>query len=416
MAFGVAFYDGNESMDENKYFLKGALYGALVMLFITVAGLSAWHFLGADAFFERMTGKEESKVLISEAEQKIEEINTLVDEYYLYEDKIDKGDLRNGIYEGIVNALVDPYSTYYDESQTEEFEAITTGEYSGIGALLMQYRNTNEVEILKVYEETPAQEAGLQKNDILYKIDGETLDGDLQSIVAKIKGEEGSTVSLTVLRGEDREEVELQVVRRMVQVHTIEHEMLEDQVGYIQISEFSTITYAQFEAALNDLQTKGMQRMIVDLRGNLGGNLITTCEILDLLLPKGLIVYTEDKKGNREEYQSDDEHQISLPFVVLVDGNSASASEIFAGAVQDHEAGIIVGTTTYGKGVVQKVYQLSDGTRLKLTVSEYFTPNGRSIDGKGITPDVEVQYGENETEQSVDGQLEKAVEVVKEIE
>lgn len=400
-------------MDENKYFLKGALSGALIMLLITVVGLSAWHFLGADAFFERVTGKEKTKVLTSKTEEKIKEINSLVEEYYLYENEVDKGALRDGIYDGLVNALVDPYSAYYDKEQTEKFEATTTGEYSGIGALLIQYRNTNEIEIVKVYDGSPAQEAGLEKKDILYKIDGEELTGDIQSAVAKIKGEEGSTVLLTVLRGKDKEEIELQAKRGVVQTQTVEHKMLADQIGYIQISEFATVTYAQFEEALKDLQSQGMQRMVIDLRGNLGGNLVTTCEILDLLLPKGLIVYTEDKYGNKEEYTSDDEHQISIPLVVLVDGNSASASEIFAGAVQDHNVGKVVGTNTYGKGVVQKIYKLSDDTRLKLTVSEYFTPNGRSIDGKGITPDVEAEYGANETDESIDNQLEKAVEVVK---
>lgn len=402
-------------MDENKYFLKGALYGALVMLFITAAGLSVWHFLGADAFFERVTGKEENKVLVSKTEQKIEEINKLVDEYYLYENEVDNESLRDGIYEGLVNALVDPYSTYYDKDQSVEFEEMTTGEYSGIGALLVQYRDTNEVAILKVYDGTPAMEAGLKEDDILYKVDGEELTGDIHTTVAKIKGEEGSYVSLSVLRGKEREEVELEVERRVVQTQTVEHEMLGDQIGYMQISEFAAVTYEQFEAALRDLESQGMQRMIVDLRGNLGGNLITTCKILDLLLPKGLIVYTEDKNGNREEYLSDEEHQISIPVVVLVDGNSASASEIFAGAVQDHNIGKVVGTTTYGKGVVQKIYELSDGTRLKLTVSEYFTPDGRRIDGKGIVPDVAAEYGENETEESTDNQLEKAIEVVKEM-
>ena len=189
--------------------------------------------------------------------------------------------------------------------------------------------------------------------------------------------------------------------------------MKEDQIGYIRITEFDQVTYEQFKTALEDLQNKGIKGLIMDVRGNPGGNLETVCDILDLILPKGLIVYTEDKDGKREEYSSDAEHSIEIPMTVLVDGRSASASEIFAGAIQDYKLGKLVGTTTYGKGVVQQIFPLTDGTSIKLTIAEYFTPNGRNIHGKGIEPDVEQEYVYDEGNPENDNQLKKAVEVLK---
>ena len=189
--------------------------------------------------------------------------------------------------------------------------------------------------------------------------------------------------------------------------------MLEDNLGYIAVSEFDSVTYDQYQQALEDLQNQGMQGLIVDLRNNPGGNLSTVCDMLDLMLPEGLIVYTEDKDGNRQEMTSDDEHQFNLPMTVLMNGNSASASEIYAGAIQDYGLGKIVGTQSYGKGVVQQIFDLKDGTCVKLTIAEYFTPNGRNINGEGITPDVEVEYEKDENNPDADNQLEKAMEILK---
>ena len=217
-----------------------------------------------------------------------------------------------------------------------------------------------------------------------------------------------------MLRGENNEEVTVTAVRNTIQAQTIEYEMKDDKIGYIAVSEFDLVTYAQYKDALTDLEGEGMKGLIVDLRNNPGGNLSTVCEMLDLMLPEGLIVYTEDKEGNREEMESDEESQFHLPMVVLMNGNSASASEIYAGAIQDYGIGKIVGTQSYGKGVVQQIFDLKDGTCVKLTIAEYFTPKGRNINGTGITPDVEVEYEKNEEDPEADNQLDKAVEVLKE--
>ena len=232
-------------------------------------------------------------------------------------------------------------------------------------------------------------------------------------MVSHIKVEKGTTVDITVLRGEENEEVTVTVTRDTIQAQTVEYRMLEDNLGYIAVSEFDSVTYDQYQQALEDLQNQGMQGLIVDLRNNPGGNLSTVCDMLDLMLPEGLIVYTEDKDGNRQEMTSDDEHQFNLPMTVLMNGNSASASEIYAGAIQDYGLGKIVGTQSYGKGVVQQIFDLKDGTCVKLTIAEYFTPNGRNINGEGITPDVEVEYEKDENNPDADNQLEKAMEILK---
>ena len=236
---------------------------------------------------------------------------------------------------------------------------------------------------------------------------------DLSEVVTYIKGEKGTEVELTVLRGEDADEVTVTAVRDTVEAQTVEYEMLEDQIGYLAVSEFDSVTYGQYEEALEALSDQGMEGLVVDLRNNPGGNLNTVCDMLDLVLPEGTIVYMEDKEGKRQTYSSDDAHQLDVPMAVLVNGNSASASEIYAGAIQDHEAGTIVGTQTYGKGVVQQIFDLGDGTSVKLTIAEYFTPKGRSINGEGVTPDLEVEYEPDEKDPEADNQLEAAAEAVK---
>ena len=308
----------------------------------------------------------------------------------------------------------DPYSVYYDEAETKSLMESTSGEFGGIGVTLTQNIDTKIITFVNIYKESPGAKAGFKEGDILYKVDGEDITGqDLDKVVSKIRGDKGSVVELTVYRGEKLEEYTNKATRDIIQIHTVEYEMKEDDIGYILVSGFEEVTYQQFKDAIQDLTKQGMEKMIVDLRNNPGGNLSTVCEMLDLILPKGTIVYTEDKRGNREVIESDDAKQMKLPMAVLINGNSASASEIFAGAVQDYEMGKLVGTTTYGKGIVQQIFSLGDGTSLKLTISEYFTPNGRNIHGIGIKPDIEVKYEYDETNPTKDNQLEAAIQSLK---
>lgn len=376
---------------KNHSFFKGALAGALVVL---LAG-----------------GVVSCSVFKSEENQKMELLNSLIDRYYIGD--VDETDLSEGVYKGYIEGLGDPYSVYYDEEETKQMSESLSGEFGGVGALMSQDRETGVITVLQVYDGSPAQEAGMRDGDTLYKVEGEEVTGeDLSDVVSKVKGEKGTQVTLTVLRADTGDEEELTITRDTIEAQTVSHEMKENNVGYIRITEFDTVTYEQYKEALEDLEDQGMERLIVDLRSNPGGNLDTVCDILDLMLPEGLIVYTEDKNGEREEYTSDEENQFDKPLVVMMNGYSASASEIFAGAIQDYGLGQIVGTQSYGKGVVQSVFDLQDGTSVKLTIAEYFTPNGRSIDGEGITPDVELEYQYDENNPDADNQLEKAMEVV----
>ena len=390
-------------MKNKKGFLQGALCGALAMLL--VAGLVSCGLKMKDSG----SGKD---AVDSSTQKKVSELKELIDQNYMGD--VEEKQLEEGIYKGFISGLDDPYSVYYDEEETKSLYETTEGEYQGIGAVLSQNMNTGIITLVQIYDDSPAMKAGLKDNDILYKVNGEEVTGvELTEVVSHIKGEKGTTVEMTVLRGADNEEVTVTATRDTVEAQTVKYRMMDGQIGYVSVSEFDSVTYDQYQKALKDLEGQGMKGLVVDLRNNPGGNLNTVCDMLDLMLPKGLIVYTEDKDGNRQEASSDDENQFTLPLAVFVNGNSASASEIYAGAIQDYGIGDIVGTQTYGKGVVQQIFDLKDDTCVKLTIAKYFTPKGRSINGKGITPDVEVEYEADENNPEADNQLDKAVETIK---
>jgi len=264
-------------------------------------------------------------------------------------------------------------------------------------------------------DDSPALEAGVRTDDIIYEIDGESAyDLDLDEIVRRIKGPEGTTVNITFIRNES-EEVNLDVERRAIESKTVKYKMLDGDIGYLQLTAFETISEQQFKDAKADLEAQGMKGLILDLRGNPGGNLSTVVEIANQLLPKGLIIRTEDRDGNGSSYDSDGKHEFMLPLVVLVNEYSASASEVLTGALQDYEKATVVGKTTYGKGIVQDTISLTDGSAVKLTTEAYYTPKGRSLHGVGIKPDVDVDLDTDayyESEGAIDTQLDKAIEVI----
>lgn len=257
----------------------------------------------------------------------------------------------------------------------------------------------------------------LRAEDLIYKVDGQEAYGmTLSEAVALIKGEEGTEVKLTIIRDGEPDYLEFSVMRRKVESPTVEYEMLEDKTAYIQITEFDDVTVEQFADAMDKAVIQEMESLILDLRGNPGGSLSAVVEIAEMLLPEGLIVYTEDKEGKRTEYKCDGRHEIEVPMVVLIDGNSASASEILAGAIQDYGVGTLVGTTTYGKGIVQQIFSLKDDSAVKITISSYFTPKGRNIHGIGIEPDVVCEFDSKAyyaEENAYDNQLEKAKELLR---
>ena len=391
-------------MKQNHGFLKGALTGALAVLL--VIGLSSCGI--AQTALKIVKGTDGSSDVES-SDDKIQLIDALIDTYYTGE--VDEENLQEGIYKGYVDALGDSYSVYYDEEETEELMESTSGEYSG--AVLSQDKETGLITIAQVYPNSPADKAGIRDEDILYKVNDEEVTGiDLSKVVSQIRGEKGTEVNITVLRGDEMEEIETTAVRDVVEVITVEYEMKQNQTGYIRVTEFDDVTYDQYKEALEALEAQGMESLVVDLRSNPGGNLDIVVDMLDLMLPEGTVVSMKDKQGEETVYSSDEEHQFTKPMAVLVNGYSASASEIYSGAIQDYGIGEIVGTQTYGKGVVQKLFDLKDGTCLKLTIAEYFTPSGRSINGEGVTPDVVVEYEPDEENPEYDNQLEKAIEIV----
>lgn len=390
----------------DKKFWKGVLVGILAVLCVFAAGTGIRKAVTTVAgLTNHIRGEDPQK--------KLERIDRIIDTYYLYEDEIDEDALTEGMYAGYVEALGDPYSVYYTEEETKELLEGTSGEYSGIGAVLSQDYSTNIITIVNVYEDSPAKEAGLTEGDILYQVDGQEItDESLSEVVTWIKGEEGTEVTLHVLRGS--EQLELKAVRRKIEAHTVAYEMKDNQIGYIAVSEFDSVTYDQFREALEALETQGMEGLVIDLRSNPGGNLDTVVEMLKLILPKGTIVSVRDKQGKEDVYACDGKNEFTKPLVVLVNQYSASASEIFAGAVQDYGIGKLAGTTTYGKGIVQQLLPLGDGTYLKLTIAEYFTPSGRNIHGVGIDPDIEIEYEADEEDPEADNQLDKALEIINE--
>lgn len=363
---------------------------------------------------ENNTDREESYDEIVEKLMVLEEV---IDTYYL--DEVDRDAFATGIYKGFISSLDDPYSMYYTKAEYANVIESSSGIYQGIGAVVSQDVKTGIITIVRPYKDGPAYNAGLLPDDIIYKVEGEEVTGeDLSEVVSKIKGKEGTKVNITIYRDGVADPMDFTLERKKINIPTIEYEMLEDDIGYILIYEFDNITISQFSNALKALEKMGMKGLIVDVRDNPGGLLDSVVKILDRLLPRGLIVYTEDKYKNRTEENAKNPDKFDQPIVVLINGNSASASEIFAGALQDYEKATIVGTTTFGKGIVQRILPLSDGTALKLTVSKYFTPKGRNIHGTGIEPDIEVELSEDLKQlvtipRDDDNQLQKAIEVLK---
>lgn len=348
---------------------------------------------------------------------KMQEIKALIDKYYL--DDIDNEQLEEYTYKGLTAGLGDPYSVYYSKKEYQDFMESSEGVFSGIGAVLQQDVNTGMIKVVRTIKGSPAEKVGVKADDILYKIENKEIsaDEDLSSVVSKVKGKEGTKVNITFLR--DGKEVNYTITRQQVITPTVDYEMLEDHVGYIQITEFDEVTVDQFKKALDSLNEKGMKKLVIDLRDNPGGLVTSVTEIADMILPTGMIVYTEDKNGGKQEYKATSKESFDKPLAVLINGDSASASEILAGAIQDYKKGTIVGTTSFGKGIVQNVMKLSDGSALKLTVSSYYTPKGRNIHKKGIEPDVKVELDKSleeksEIKKSEDNQLQKALQVLNE--
>lgn len=405
---------------KRKAFTTGIIVGLLVAFLALLAG----NFIARGVRVLMLNKNTSSSATLNEAEddevvtvdtnRKMMAIEDVIKHYYL--EDVSKEELENGIYSGMVNSLEDPYSAYYSVEDLKEMQQDVEGVYSGIGAYVALDVTTTLPMISGVIEGTPAEEADLRAGDIIYMVDGTTTQGmDTDEVVKLIRGEEGTTVHLTLVRESASDYIEVDVERRKVETPTVNYEMMENNIAYIQITEFDKVTSDQFAEALAVCKGSGMEAMVLDLRSNPGGSLDVVCDISRKILPKGLIVYTEDKYGEREEFTCDGQNELTIPMVVLVNGYSASASEILSGAIKDYGIGTIMGTTTFGKGIVQRVIGLSDGSALKLTISTYYTPKGNNIHGVGVEPDVVVEFDSDAYyNEDVDNQLNAAIDYLNE--
>ena len=400
-------------MDNRKMFLKGIAVGMVIF----IAG--NFLFTGLQNAYNRATfgGLVTSgRVRDMSPEQKIGEIMHVLDRYFVSE--LDREAMKEGMFTGLVYGVGDPYTTYMSRETLTAFFERSSGEYAGIGVVVATDPEDNRIQVRSVFPGSPGERAGLLIGDKIIRVNGFNVNGRAQEdAVSMIKGEPGTIVELTIFRELNRETFDVTVVRDRISVPTISHEMLEEGLGYIRISGFDEVTYGQFMTALNDLRQQDLRGLIIDVRNNPGGLLHTVVAITNELIPEGIIVYTEDKAGNREYAYSNSNH-LDVPLVILVNEHSASASEVLSGAVRDSGTGRLVGTQTFGKGLVQSLIRLTDGSGLKVTTAKYFTPSGICINGEGLTPDYVVEMDNEKTVNLAnlpryeDIQLQKAIEVI----
>lgn len=428
-------------MADKKKFIYGLIAGIVIVLVFDII------YLGAGPLIDKIEDDKGIQVVEEGYENpnsKITDIISYIDDKF-YKEDYDKKELEANAYRGLVSTLDDRYSDYFTKDQYQSFIESSSGEYEGIGAVVTFNKDTGEISIVSPFIGSPAEKAGLLPGDIIKKVDGEAILGlSLEEVVSKkIRGKKDTKVVLSVYRPEDRKPsdktnegeeepkvtepvqvkdedlINIEITRDVITQPTVSHEMLENKMGYIRVTGFEEVTYKQFKEAIDDLDKKGQEGLIIDLRNNPGGLLNIVIDMANEMLTEGLIVYTEDKDGNRQVAYSDDKNQFKKPLVVLVNENSASASEIFAGAIKDRGIGTLVGTTTFGKGLVQRVFPLEDGSALKLTIARYFTPNGNYIHDVGIEPDVTIELPEEwqkylTVPREEDTQLHRAIEILSE--
>lgn len=447
-----------ENKDRSKFW-KGVLVGALVTAFcgLIIVGIATGiSLIGRTVIDSRQEAMVESskepeqsrqKLDIIKIVSKLETFQEVINRYYLFDEDMEK--VETGIYRGMLAGLEDPYTVYYTPEEYQSLTEETEGVYCGIGVMVTQNMETGIVTALRVFPGSPAEEAGMKKGDIFYKVgDIETSSEELDVLVQNyIRGEEGTTVDITVIR--DGKELPLTIERRIVETATVEYQMLDEDTGYIMITQFELVTGDQFQEAVEKLEAEGMERLVIDLRDNPGGVLDSCVEIAAYILPDdqydGTIISTSDKNGNGVRYYSKDGeiryeenekpgrdsrypkkdgHELDMPISVLINENSASAAEVLAGALKDYGAATLVGTTSFGKGIVQSVLPLEDGSAMKITVAHYYTPNGIDLHKKGLEPDVEVKaepvktdeisYGKyDDVSVETDNQLRTAIEAIK---
>jgi carboxyl-terminal processing protease len=381
----------------------------IIIVSIIVGGLvagGAIYFVGvASGGYMAITKSEyEDYKQTKEKYKKLSELEGYIEKYYYK--PIEKSDLEVGMYKGLFYGLGDPYSQYLTEQEYKEIMISTTGEYQGIGVTIAP-DETGYINVVAPIDYTPAQKAGVRSGDKIIQVAGKGYDAStIDAAVAEMRGKPGTTVDITVLR--NGETLEFTITRANIIMQTVKSEILKDNIGYIRISSFEEKTAEDFKQHLRDLELSGVDGFVLDLRDNGGGLVDVSVEIADQLLNEGIVTYTEDREGNQLTYKSKN-GATKLPFVVLINGGTASSSEILTAAIKDHQAGKVIGTTSYGKGVIQSLEELPNGDAIKITVMQYFSPNGHIIHDVGIEPDEVV---EALTSDDKDVQLERAIEIL----
>ncbi len=405
-----------EEKEKKNQLKKGIFVGAAVA--VLVCTLIFGSVLLGITVKNRFFGNTSAGKGASGVNAKINKIESILEKNYYGE--IDEDALTEGIYEGILGALDDDYAEYYSKEEVEELNESITGEYAGIGAVLQQVVEDKKVLINKVFKGSPAEKAGLMKGDQIIAADDHLVTdcASLDEFVTYVRGDKGTKVDITYIRNDKENKITL--TRDIVQQTTAEGQMVTDSIGYIEISSFADNTKNQFDETLKELEAQGMTSLIIDLRSNGGGLVDITIDMLDEILPEGDLMYLEDANGKRTTYTSSGRNFVSYDIVILTSEYTASASEIFAGAMRDFDYATIIGTKTFGKGIVQDTVPLSDGSMIKYTAGKYYLPSGECIHEVGIEPDIELEYkflGDENDEYSfdLDNQIQKAISVLEEM-
>lgn len=392
-----------------KIYLNGLVVGMLLCIMLGLI-LDRCGVIRILTYDKGVLTSEEQKAILAKSKG----VLRCIDEYY-YGD-IDHKKMEDNIYRGIVNGLGDKYAEYFNKEEYQRMSESLAGTIYGIGAYVSQKKDTGEVYIVKPMTDGPAEKAGIKSGDVIYSVDDKVIKGmNLSAVLELVHGKKGTKVKIKVIHANETVPEELVIVRDLVEVDTVVSEMLEGSIGYIQITNFDSVTPKQFSKQLGELESKEMKALIVDLRDNGGGVLDGVISVIDRMLPKGVATYTLNKDNKKDVYYLRDDVQVQVPVAVLVNENTASASELFAGAMQDSGKAVLVGTNTFGKGIVQSFIDFEDGSAVKLTTSKYYTPKGRNIHEKGLKPDIEIKLDlATIGKKTPDNQMQKAIDYLKE--
>ena len=410
----------NEKNDKTAQRIYKVIMAVVLTAFITfmVTSLSLYTYYTKNPGYALLTGEDNISIENSDIDSYLNRVKSVIEKNYLWKDKIDENKLKDGAIEGYVSALGDKYTEYIPKSEMDDFTENITGSFVGIGVYMIADEESQKIIVYYPIPDSPAEKAGIKSGDAIINVDGKDYGYDDFNIIAdNIKGEEGTKVKLVIER--DGKKMDFEITRKKIETNPISSKLLKENIGYIKLPSFDTDSSKKMKEKIDDLVSKGAKSLILDLRNNGGGIVDESTNIADLFLDKGkIIMTTKDNKQEEEITKAKSKKQYDIPLIVLTNENSASASEILTAALKDNERAVVIGTKTYGKGVIQTVLNLSDGSGLKITTAEYFTPNGKEINKKGIEPSIEVKLPDTvksiyALKEEEDSQLNKAIDELK---